>query len=202
MKKSLLVLAILGSVMVSCKDNASNTKAADTQDTQQVQQDTKKEALKYELQWTAFKTPQKVGVKGTFTDIQLNGVQTDASSLQQALTGATFVVVTSTVTTGDPVRDNTLSTAFFTKMVGNINGYFKSFSQDHVVVNVTMNGISKDKEFAYSIDDKGTLAIEGAIDIVGDFTAQSAFDSLHQACGTLHEGKSWTDVDLLITIKK
>ena len=64
-----------------------------------------------------------------------------------------------------------------------------------------MNGVSAKKEFAYTVTNN-VLNIKGAIDIVNDFDATSAFNSIHELCKDLHAGKTFTEVDLEVEISK
>ncbi len=202
MKKSFLAIALIGALAISCGEKKeSNTEAKDNAATTEEVVDTKKQELTYSLEWTAFKTPAKAGVKGTFSDIKLNGVKEDAASLVESLSGSSFVVVTSSVNTNDAGRDEKLKADFFAKMVGNINGFFGEFKDGKVIANITMNGISKEKEMTY-VATEDEVTINGTIDIISDFTAKGAFDSLHEACKDLHEGKTWTDVNIAVVIKK
>lgn len=202
MKKSLLALALIGAFAISCgeKKDANTTESTTETPTEQVEAPVAKE-LTYTMEWTAFKTPKKVGVKGTFTDIKLNDVKADAATLEESLKGANFVITTSSVSTNDAGRDEKLKVEFFAKMAGNINGSFGEFKDGKVLVNLTMNGISKEKEFTYTVEGDA-LKLKGGIDIIADFTGQTAFDSLHAACKDLHEGKTFTEVELSAEIKK
>lgn len=202
MKKSLLALALIGAFAISCgeKKDANTTEPTTETTTEQVEAPVAKE-LTYTMEWTAFKTPKKVGVKGTFTDIKLNDVKADAATLEESLKGANFVITTSSVSTNDAGRDEKLKVEFFAKMMGNINGFFGEFKDGKVLVNLTMNGVSKEKEFTYTVEGDA-LKLKGGIDIIADFTAQTAFDSLHTACKDLHEGKTFSEVELSAEIKK
>lgn len=203
MKKSFLALALIGAFAISCGEKKdANTESTTETTTEQVETEAPAaKELTYSMEWTAFKTPKKVGVKGTFSSIKLNEVKADAATLEEALKGASFVVETATVSTNDAGRDEKLKAEFFAKMVGNISGFFGEFKDGKVIVNLTMNGISKEKEFTYTVEGDA-LKLNGAIDIIADFTAQSAFDSLHAACKDLHEGKTWSDVEISAEIKK
>ncbi|MTG98417.1 MULTISPECIES: YceI family protein [Myroides] len=198
MKKSLLAIALVAAFATSCGEKKQDTK--DVQDNAKTEQ-VAEANYTYGLEWTAFKTPGKVGVKGQFKDIKLIDANASAATVTEGLSDAKFVVVTSSVFTNDAGRDEKLKMEFFAKMLGNINGYFGEFKDGKVVVNITMNGISKEKEFSYEEKD-GVLKLNGAIDILADFSANTAFDSLHEACKDLHEGKTWSDVELSIEIKK
>lgn len=198
MKKSLLAITMMGLLVVSCGEKKEENKDVAKEATEQVE--TVKKELTHSLEWTAFKTPEKVGVKGTFSDIKLLDVK-DAPTLEESLKGAAFIVTTSSVSTNDAGRDEKLKVEFFSKMVGNITGFFGEFKDGKVIVNLTMNGITKEKEFTY-VDADDSVKINGSIDILSDFVAKGAFDSLHEACKDLHSGKTWTDVDIAVEIKK
>ncbi|MCS4240047.1 YceI family protein [Myroides odoratus] len=200
MKKSILALALVSMVAISCGDK----KSTDTTAPEAVEQTTeapKQKELTYSIEWTAFKTPAKVGVKGTFDEVKLSEVNQEAATLAEGLKGAQFSIVTSSASTGDPARDETLRLNFFSKLVGNINGFFGEFKDGKVLVNLTMNGITKEKEFTYEATEAG-VKLNGSIDILTDFTAQDAFNALHEACNALHEGKTWSDVEIAVEIKK
>jgi hypothetical protein len=202
MKKIFLTLSLVGLLAVSCgqkKEENKDVKSAET--TEQTTEAPQQKELSYSLEWTAFKTPAKVGVKGSFDDIKLLDVNKNASSLAESLTDAKFIVVTSSVNSKDTERDGKLKAEFFANMVGNINGSFGTFKDGVVKVNLTMNGITKEKEFKYTATDS-RVKINGSIDILADFTADKAFNSLHEACKALHEGKTWSDVEIAVEIKK
>lgn len=198
MKKSLLAITMMGLLVMSCGQKKEESKDVATETTEQVE--TAKAELTHSIEWTAFKTPEKVGVKGTFSDVKLLDVK-EAATLEESLKGASFIVTTSTVSTNDAGRDEKLKVEFFAKMVGNINGFFGEFKDGKVLVNLTMNGVTKEKEFTYVVADN-TVKINGSVDILGDFVAQKAFDSLHEACKDLHAGKTWSDVEIAVEIKK
>lgn len=46
------------------------------------------------------------------------------------------------------------------------------------------------------------MMIQGSIDVLKDFNSERAYTSLHRACYDLHEGKTWTEVDLMVFISK
>lgn len=201
MKKSILALALVSLVAISCGDKKSTDTTAPEQAVEQTTEAPVQKELTYSVEWTAFKTPAKVGVKGTFDEIKLSEVKQDAATLEESLKGAQFVIVTSSASTGDPARDETLRMNFFSKLVGNINGFFGEFKEGKVLVNLTLNGVTKEKEFAYEATEGG-IKLKGSIDIIADFTAQDAFNALHAACNALHEGKTWSDVEIAVEIKK
>lgn len=199
MKKIFLPLLVMGLVATSC--GKKNTETVTEEVVIEEVNTPPVQDLNYSIEWTAFKTPEKVGVKGTFDQVSLTGLNTNATSLVDELKGAQFVIVTSSANTGDPARDNTLAMNFFSKMVGNINGFFGDFKDGKVAVHLTVNGITTEKVFAYEATEN-EVKLNGSIDIIEDFKANDAFNALHQACGALHEGKTWTDVSIAVDIKK
>ncbi len=199
MKKKLLTLALIGALVVSC-GKKEETKVEELYPTEVTPVSEQKVNLDYSLEWTAFKTPKKVGVKGTFDKMELTDVK-EAATLLESLEGSKFTVETPTVNSKDPLRDDKLKAGFFAKMAGNITGSFGAFKDGKVAVSITMNGVTKEKVFAYE-STESSVKINGSIDMIADFTANAAFDSIHELCKDLHEGKTWTDVDIAVEIKK
>ncbi|WP_430612995.1 YceI family protein [Flavobacterium sp. JP2137] len=200
MKKKLLTLALIGALVVSC-GKKEEKQVEELYPTAVSSASEQQATLDYTLEWTAFKTPEKVGVKGSFDKIELTGVKTDAATLVASLEGAQFVVETPTVNSKDPLRDDKLKAGFFAKMAGNITGSFGAFTDGKVAVTIVMNGVTKEKTFTYEATDSA-VKINGSIDMIADFSANAAFDSIHELCKDLHSGKTWTDVDIAVEIKK
>ncbi len=152
------------------------------------------------MQWTAYKTPEKIGVSGTFNTIELTGTK-DSGKIEEDLKGAAFKIVTSTVNSKDPIRDGKLAESFFKLMAGDITGKFVDFKDGKATVEITMNGVTKQKEFAYTVTGE-TLSFNGTVDIIADFSAEKAFNTLHELCKDLHAGKTFTEVDVKGEITK
>lgn len=206
MKKTVLALAMIGLFAVSCGQKDSKkveeeTVVENTENTLTEEEAVSAETLKHKIVWTAFKTPEKAGVNGSFDKVALSGLNEEAATLVESLEGAQFEVDVLTVNTDDPARDKTLTDFFFAKLNGNISGSFDAFEDGKVKVTLQMNGVTKQKEFTYEATDT-SVRIKGEIDILEDFTAQEAFDSIHKMCKALHEGKTWTDVLLDVTIEE
>ncbi len=151
--------------------------------------------------WTAFKTSEKVGVKGTFKKVTLEA-KPEADSLSKALDGTEVSVDKLSVDTTNPARDTTLTDFFFKKLHKSISAKVKSVSEKDstLVVSLDLNGHKKDVTLHYDLKDDGTFSAAGNIDILG-FGAKAALASLHQQCSALHTGKdgvskTWPDVDV------
>lgn len=196
MKKIILTAAVIGLTLTSCKNDKETQKEELYPETETVAAD----GYKHSLTWTAFKTPEKVGVNGTFDQIELTGTK-DSGDVLKDVTGAQFSIVTSSVNTTDALRDGKLKDGFFGVLSGDIKGKFVSFEEGKANVEITMNEVTTTKIFDYTADNNG-LKINGTIDIIEDFKGESAFNSIHELCKELHVGKTWTDVNIAVEISK
>lgn len=199
MKKNVMAFMLLALVSVGCKKETVKP-TTDASELQEVPL-TEKASYEYKLEWTAFKTPEKTGVKGTFDGITLNGIK-DTGSVEQDLKDATFSIETSTVNTTDPMRDAKLKDGFFALMTGGtITGKFVDFKEGKAIIELTMNGVTVEKHWEYTAKEQA-IDIKGSIDILKDFKGDKPFAQLHELCKDLHEGKTWTDVDVAVQIFK
>ncbi|QAR30709.1 YceI family protein [Ornithobacterium rhinotracheale] len=149
------------------------------------------------LTWTAYKTPEKVGVEGTFTEYELMGYKT-AAIKEDVLSGAKFKINSQSVETGDQSRDNLLRTLFFGAMTSpEIQGSFGQFSDGVVPVTLKLNDHEIIRDFKYTFYDN-KIVITGTIDVLADFDIQKGFELLHNECKLLHQDKTWTDVSIEI----
>lgn len=197
MKKTIAALALCAAVFVGCKKEEA--KKAEEPQLEEVPVAEKVSYL-HKLEWTAYKTPDKIGVSGTFNDIELSGAK-DSGNIEQDIKDATFKVVTSTVNSKDQERDTKLFNSFFKLMAGDITGKFVDFKDGKATVEITMNGVTKQKEFTYTLIGN-TIALKGNIDIIADFDGTKAFNSIHELCKELHADKTWTEVDINVEITK
>ncbi|NQY12045.1 MAG: hypothetical protein HRT71_21320 [Flavobacteriales bacterium] len=136
--------------------------------------------------WTAFKTSAKVGVPGTFNTIKFKTIP----SLDPAdvLTSASFVADKGTPNTDNPVRDTTLTENFFNLLEGDgISGKVISAVDGNGVIEVSINNVSKEYDFTYSLTDlQYKIQFDINLDSLG---ADAALDGIHEACGLLHKGE-------------
>lgn len=190
MKTKFLILVLAGVFTFSCgsKDNKKEEVVPE------------KQVYNHTVTWTAFKTPEKIGVSGTFATSELSKL-TESDILLNALDGAKFSIVTASVSTKDDDRDAKLKVSFFAQMNGDISGYFGTFKDGKVPVFITMNGVTKEKEFSYEATEN-SVKINGSIDIVSDFKADKALQTIHEICKDLHVGKTWSDVTIDVEITK
>lgn len=146
--------------------------------------------------WEAYKTAAKVGVKGGFTAVEVEGMKA-SPSVKELLQGSRMTIKTASVDSKNPGRDATLAQFFFDVMKGKtIGGKVLSVEGDDqkgvVTVEITMNGVTRAVPMQYSAN-TGEVQAQGYIDLA-DFSAIAALASINKACYDLHQGKTWQDV--------
>lgn len=154
------------------------------------------------LTWTAFKLTEKIGVNGSFDEIDVVA-NDNATDMFGVLTGATFDIPVSTLNSQDPVRDPTVKRAFFGNMVetASITGNVISINSSEANIAITMNGVTKEYTGVVKVEGE-KITVTTTIDIV-DFEAQLSLDSLSVACAEKHTGpdgvnKFWSTVDIAV----
>lgn len=182
--KYLSLLSILF-IMASCSTTTSTEETTDAATTE--------EGLTFNLAnttltWTAFKTEEKIGVSGSFDEIELNDND--------------FIINAKSVNSGNPDRDPKLRDIFFAAMSDSlITGSYGMPSGDKIPVTLKMNGVEKTFDFNFMENDSSTV-VSGTIDMIADFSGNAAYEAIHKACYDLHAGKTWTDVDLKVVAMK
>lgn len=149
------------------------------------------------LTWTAYKTPEKVGVSGTFTEIEVSNTKESAVK-EEVLEGASFKINGLSVSSGDESRDAKLADFFFQNLAApEITGSIGKFGDKIVPITIVLNDVEIVKDFGFSFENN-KLTLTGTIDILDDFKAKKSFDLLHDACKDLHLNKTWSDVSIEI----
>ncbi len=160
-----------------------------------------------DVTWKAFKTPLKKGVGGHFTTLNYASSVKNAKTLDALLAGSSVNIEVASVDSKNPGRDVKLLENFFKQMAGpDIKAKIISLKKDKdarkmgvVTIVVTMNGVTREVPMRYSYAE-GTLSAQGVIDLV-DFQATKALKSINKACYKLHQGKTWSDVNIGFTMK-
>ncbi len=167
------------------------------------------DALKSTVQWTAYKTTDKLPVKGTFKEINILNMN-EGSSAPASLEGLEFEIPVSSIFTNDTIRDTKLNTFFFAIMENTLSlkGVFTVENETKGNLALTMNGLTKDLPFSYEMS-QDTILINTKMDL-NIWQTQAALESLHQACLALHTGpdgvsKTWDEVAIsakILTVQK
>lgn len=157
------------------------------------------------VEWTAYKTTDKIPVKGDFKVVVLENIGT-GSTIDSILNQAEFSIDAFGFSTGDPSRDEKIKNSFFGLMTepGSISGKFL-IKDNQWYVKLKMNGITIEKLPASITYKNNILTLSTSIDL-RDFKALNALETLNKICYDLHKGadgisKTWEVVDVLATIE-
>ncbi len=196
MKKivNVCLVAIVTLFLVSCAKEKKSEETVKSEKSYSVDKESST------VQWTAYKTTDKVPVKGTFTEINITA-SNEGNSSSQALKGLAFEIPVSSIFTKDTIRDHKLNKFFFAIMDNTLSlkGVFSVEDENKGNLALTMNGMTEDLPFTYEMS-KDTIMIDTKMDL-NVWGAQSAVESLHQACLALHTGpdgvsKTWDEVNI------
>jgi hypothetical protein len=157
------------------------------------------EATSINIEFTAFKTPAKIGVKGGFDTIELSGKK-NAETIEQMLEGLSATIETKSVNSGNQERDQKLVNAFFHVQFNHkIKAKIVSVQGNSLVAEIMMNQKSVQVPMHYTVNEKSVSA-EGYIDL-WDFDMLPSLRSINKACYDLHSGKTWQDVIVTFTLE-
>lgn len=154
------------------------------------------------VQWRAFKTPAKAGVLGTFTKVTRKTKKNKAKNLSSLLEGQKVEINSLNISTGNEGRDENIVDNFFKKLdAPTIRGTIKKVNEKKKVLTleIILGGVKKAIPMKYELK-KGELLGLGHIDVL-DFSLASALKSINEACYTMHEGKTWSHVEVLLAQK-
>lgn len=152
---------------------------------------------KTQAYWTAYKFANKTGVKGTFKDIKFKF--SNGKGISGTLTGATAKAELDKVSTGNPVSEENLTLGFFQKFDGKdirvkIEQVIEGENQGTIRAKITMNKKTQFVPMQYEIKDNQLVA-KGVIDVLS-FNLNTALASLAEVCKDLHEGYTWSQVEV------
>ena len=189
---SLLVIVIFSFQLTSCKKEVK-----------------KADAIEYSIEpktttinWVAYKTSEKVPVKGIFETVTVSNTKTSTNPFE-AVNGLEFSVPVNSINTNNDGRDAKLLKSFFGEMkdTKNITGLINLGKDGKGNINLTMNGITAKLPITYIIS--GQLAEINATMNLDNWKAQLAIKALNKACNDKHKGKdgiskTWNEVNLHI----
>lgn len=200
MKKSIFYFATLTLLLTACSGDAD--KDATTQEDVAIKTCTYNyDASSSKLEWIAYKTTEKVAVKGTFNTIKMSETVASQKPLD-VLRNASFEIPIATVNSSNPERDKKISTSFFGAMINTMKivGEIKFLDNMEVRMNVKLNDVIREITGSYSISETGYFTMDASLDLA-NFKAEDAVKSLNTVCGELHKGpdgisKLWNEVTL------
>lgn len=186
MKKTLIKSTIILIVIVSSIACTSNKQEID--------------ANTIDVNFTAYKTTDKVGVKGSFKEIQLTKVS-EGTTAQEVLNGTEFSIPVSSLFTNNDARDTKIKMYFFGIMKNTeaLTGAITTSSESEGTIHLTMNGETKGFPITFS-QGGNKVTLNGTIQLE-NWNALEALESLNKVCFELHKGadgvsKTWSEVSI------
>lgn len=205
MKKTIFYLFVCSFTLltVSCKNETKKEVLKQENTTVTKKAPYNLQEAKSEINWTAYKTTEKIPVNGRFNKVKITSGGT-GESIKEAINGAEFSVPVSSLFTNDSGRDYKIKKFFFGVMDKTelLSGKFIIENDSMGYSDITMNGITKKLPFTYSL--KGKVFQFAGIMKITDWKAEKALESLNIVCKDLHKGadgisKTWDEVALNIT---
>lgn len=146
------------------------------------------------VSWVAFKTPLKVGVGGKFTKLGVEDKK--AESFSKLLEGIKFNIDTASTETGNKGRDKKIIKYFFENMEASADITGETLQYEKKVLNIrfNMNKYTRDVPLKVTKTESSFTA-EGVIDVF-DFGLNKSLAGINKACEALHQGKTWSDVEI------
>ena len=187
MKKRSIVFGTLSVMLMSCgtQTNNVNIPNPEVQEVAEIVEKVTEEPADIidvaasKIGFGAFKTTDKVEVKGWFKSFTIDGVNQEGSNWKEALSGAWVTIDVPSLETKVLSIDSSLA-----------------------VLEIDFNGIKKPVDFNVSMSND-TLNLTSSID-VADFDATNAVAAINKACEALHKGadgvpKTWSEVNLYVS---
>ncbi|RDU61169.1 YceI family protein [Helicobacter marmotae] len=179
MTKIIASLALVGSMVCAATIDSANAK----------------------VKWTAFKTPEKVAVSGTFDEVKFKfGTPNKTQSLESQLNNATATINANSVNLDDEGKNETVRTFFFAKFKKQepIKVTFKEVIEGKntgtILASVRMNGKTDKVPMQFEVANKKLVA-KGVIDL-SQFGAEEARLSLQE--NAPHDGLTWSQVEIAL----
>lgn len=212
--KKILPILMLSFLIFSCnQENSSKNNEPQTEKAVVENCTYAVDAEKLNFEWVAFKTTEKIAVKGTFDTIKAKN-ENIASSIPVVLTSTSFEIDLNSLNSKNVERDEKLKEFVFGNMANSelFTGSIEECDGDNnegvLIVNLKMNDISKQVKMKYAVAQneggKEVINIKGALDLM-DWEASKALDAINVACLDLHKGadgvsKTWSDMEINVSV--
>ena len=202
MKKQLLTALILciGISFVACKSDKKQTMKSEivVKKAPFVLQDANNN-----IEFTAYKTTEKIGVKGTFKKVTITKGG-EGNTAKEAIQNTEFSIPVSSLFTKDSSRDYKIKKFFFGVMENTqlLSGKFFLENDSIGYALLTMNANTQKLPFKYTLKGK-QFTLSGIMNI-DDWNGQKAVASINTACKELHKGadgvsKTWSEVAINVS---
>jgi hypothetical protein len=155
------------------------------------------------VNWTAFKTTEKVAVGASFQSIELKDTKTGETP-EEVLEGAAFTIPVSSIFTNNTDRDSKILKFFFGTLKNTelLSGII-NFREGKCYMTLTMNDVTKQIVTEYTYENK-LFTLTSTLNLV-EFGGEKAIAAINEACYELHKGKdgvskTWELVDIKGTV--
>lgn len=204
MRKTAIVLGLIGLTVWSCTDKNVEEKIEDKIEDVVVSQEEPSDIVEGVVsnsfvKWTGFKTSDKLAVSGRFNSVQVMDTK-EGTTPEEVLQGAKVRVAVSSIYSGLDERDGKLKMILFGAMenTSDIFGVI-NFRNGKTYIKFTLNNVSKEYEVKSKFENN-VFVVNTTVNLV-DFKAGSAVEALNTACADLHKGpdgvsKTWTEVEI------
>ena len=155
------------------------------------------------LKWTAYKFTEKAGVSGTFDQVTVEP-KNNSGTMQEIVDGTEFQVITRSVNTNMPMRDDRIYNSLFATInADTIAGSLTATAADQGTVSMGLGAYQGEASFEYKLE-MDTIVISTSINLEA-WEASSGVEALNEACKLEHTGtdgvsKLWPDVDITIKV--
>ncbi|MGB2128043.1 MAG: YceI family protein [Flavicella sp.] len=157
-----------------------------------------------EINWTAYKTTSKIPVSGKFTILNIKN-NIEGKTVTEALDNVEFSIPVSSIFSNNKDRDYKLNKLFFGVMKDTelLSGIMHITDESNGYADFAMNSVIEKLPFTYSV--VGEKIEIKAVMNTDSWQAQSAIESINNACLELHKGsdgisKTWSDVAIAISV--
>lgn len=157
------------------------------------------------INWTAYKTTEKIPVKGVFSEVEIIN-SSPAANPVEVLQNIKFKIPVNSIFSNDSIRDYKLTKFLFGSMKNTnyIEGTIDLDNNGSGQASLTMNGLTKKTLVTYEVHGND-ISINTKIDL-NNWKAQLAIAALNEVCLEKHKAadgvsKTWSEVDLLINVK-
>lgn len=202
MKKTILLslVLIIALSIESCKQDPKKKDVKTTEIKKELSINTEKSSIN----WTAYKTTDKIPVKGKFTKFNIESTE-NSGSIMELLNGLKFSIPVSSLSTNDTIRDQKLVKFFFGTLQNSmeISGTISTETDTSGNVELFMNGIWEKLPITIS-KEEGIVKLNALMNL-GNWKAQAALKAINVACFDLHKGpdgisKTWDEVTIEVSL--